>query len=482
MLASQSPGFPMSFVIEIRVAEEISPEALNQAIVSCASRHPLLFSTLDSAARKWCFRPELWPGTRLLVTDTSTKSLRFDLTSQIGLRAYVAAMGDGNCTLAFVFHHACVDGLGAMQFLRDVSAGFDAGDLLHDSFAEQTPQLLEPADRAPNSWAELASSRAAAEQANGRRSSSRSLEKSDEEAMVARQLSYLRRFRRSYGGNRLWSLFQWPWDCVGMLWSFEMLWNRPIALIPDQLMDAHQEDETGKWDAGVGTWALSLNIEATRRVKELAKANRQTLNDRVLECWFRALGEWTQVFAPRIPPSLFRVLVPMNLRRGQVASAANMVAMVNFDRKVHKWRSRTRFQSLLRTEMRIVKWIRGGRIANRFLQVQRMLFGDWPMLRDPERCLTTSVLSNLGDVGEVLGQSGGKTTFAGRQVLGVSVIAPLRPQCHVFLSLFSLAGKLNLNFTWNSHFLERRHVDFLADRLQAYLLTDDPWSDSELQP
>ena len=437
MLDSQSPGFPMSFAIELQVAEEVSRESLECAIRSCAVIHPLLFSTLDSSWRNWCFRPDLWDGVRLFPADSPGESLKFDLTSQIGIRVFYSDNDDASHTLVFVFHHACVDGLGAIQFLRDVSRAYEDVAATTLSRSKQ------------------------------------------DDATVVRQLRYLRRFRRSYGGNRLWSLFQWPGDCVGMLWSFEMLWNRPIALAPTKFERNRQESAAGKWGTGIGNRALSLDSEVTQRIKDLAKVNQQTLNDRVLECWFRALAEWMNVFAPNMESSLLRVLVPMNLRRGAVASAANMVAMVNFDRKVMGWRSRVRFRRFLRAEMRVVKWIRGGRIANRFLQVQRLLLGDWPMLRNPERCLTTSVLSNLGDIGAAMGKDRNNATFAGQRILGLSVLAPLRPQCHVFLSLFSWGGNLTLNFTWNPHYLDDRHLEFLEARLQAYLLTEDPWAETE---
>ncbi len=421
MLAGDSNEFPMSFVFELKLDGQIDVARLNQAIRDCVTRHPLLFSTLDAQRKHWRFDRDLVKPIETLDYHTA---LRFDLTRECGLRVIVPDL-NGNChRIGFVFHHVCTDGMGAFHFISDVAQAYR-----QSNSNDSTP------------------------------------------ASHGLVIQHLKRFRASYGGNRLLHFLRWPLDIIGMPWSLEMILNRPSPVEPEQPLPI--EDESAGRSGRTGNAELTLTLAQTSQAKQISKSAGQTLNDRVMQSLFFAIEDWNKKFNPGRSGSLIRLMVPMNLRSSPSESAANMVAMVNFDRKVGRWNSTHWFRKILKLEMSAVKRMRAGVTANRYLQLQKMAIGRWPMQENTDRCFATCTLSNLGDVSRMIGTDSTRTIrFGDCSATGFRAITPLRPNTNVFVCVFSFSGQLNLNVTFNSAVLDKTHIEFLLESLQSHLLQD----------
>lgn len=417
LLASEGPGVPMTFVYRMVLDGAVEPRELRAAVEQAVGKHPLLACRVNPAGTAWIWAP---PATIAVRSGLCAELPDLDLRQENGLRIHAGSGGEDR-TLDFVFHHACLDGLGALHFLRDVSRSLAKGG--------DEPVVSEAATQA--AW------------------------------------QVLHRCRDAGGGSRWWHLLRWPLDLAGMAWAFEMVWNRPIPLEQPQLAGrpamAGEEDaaneraepfgtpDDGQPRSGRGWLAFRLTGEQTALVRQNARQVGQTLNDRVIAALFRAAtGLLPTAGEGGAESPLVRVMVPVNLRKNDRVPAANMVAMVNLDRRVGRWRSERTFRRWLRWEMQVVKWSGCGVTANRFLQLQRWWLGRWPMLDSPPRCLASCLSSNLGDLAWSLDSaSGGTLRFGDRQVESFGVRAPLRPHSNLFVCFFTQSGQLNFNLTFD---------------------------------
>lgn len=422
MLESDSPDYPMSFVFEFELAGQLDSKRLERAIERCVSRHPLLFATVDAGQKHWRFSRLLTP---LVQPGEYGRALRFDLTSENGLRVVVPGPATEARRIGFVFHHACVDGLGAFLFISDVAESYGDDS---DAVAQPSPQVA---------------------------------------------ISFLKRFRSSYGGSRLFHCLRWPVDLIGMLWSLELVLNRPTPVEPELPIPVAEENSEGFRFGRADQVDRIFTRKQTARVRQLSRSVGQTLNDRVIQSVFLGIDEWNSQFNPVRQGSLIRLMVPMNLRRGPSISAANMVAMVNLDRKVGRWKSAKWFRRILRLEMLAVKRLRAGVTANRYMQLHRAILRRWPLQDHHDRCWTSCLVSNLGDLSRLLGNNpAGTFHFGDVTATNFRVIAPLRPNSNIFVGVFSYLDRLNLNLTFNAHVLDKTHIEFLLDSIERHLLQD----------
>ncbi len=428
MLAGCSREHPSSFAFELEVNGPVDREQLNKALKHCSQHHPLLFSLLDQDSKNWQYDEEAEP---VIQDGVGQKDLSFDLKNEFGLRLFISDSDLNKSNLEFVFHHACTDGIGAICFIKDVAKYYNDSAELNDS-----------SKSAPNN----------------------------------ETFQYLRKFRTSYGRNRFLHLLRWPLDLLAMLWSFEMVFNHPVPIKSDSACESNQDNPISPSTQNQ-TIACELTPEQTRRVKTQSKAAGLTVNDRIICSVFAAIDDWNKKFNPSASDKLIRIMIPMNLRVAQPASAANMVAMINVDRRVGKWKSKRWFQRLLSKEMSIVKKLQAGITANRFLQLQKQFLGRWPMQEDQQSCFASCVVSNLGDLSSQLGQN---FQFGNSRLVAFRLRAPLREHTNVFIAAFSLADQLNFNVTFNSKYLNQFQSEFLLDLIRQAILqpaskqTDQP--------
>ncbi|MFT5300191.1 MAG: hypothetical protein ACI87E_005151 [Mariniblastus sp.] len=433
MLAGDSYAFPMSFVFELELVGTLDRQRLSRAMTRCMGLHPILFSRLSDDGKRWVYSPPRSVKAQLVVDEEDYRSaLRFDLDSEIGLRCLIRESSPGHWKIGFAIHHACTDGLGAFQFIQDVSVAY------------RNDVDVETASPNPDE-----------------------------------SIEYLRRHRNSYGNHRFWHWLRWPIDLVGMVWTLEMFMNRPGAIVPcsadgfSKARTSHSNQKHGENAPArdFDSLRFKLTQEETTHAKRLAKLAGQSLNDRILESVFLAIQDWYEAFNPDQSNSLIRLMVPMNLRKSSTASAANMVAMVNFDRKIGRWRSKKWLRKLLIWEMKAVKRMRAGVTANRFLQLQYFLLGKWPMQARHDRCFATGLVSNLGELSRTLERDAkGATCFGTLAVEGFHCVAPLRHHSNVFFAVFTYLDQLHFSLTFNAGILEPTHVESLMEKVRSHLL------------
>lgn len=413
MLADDSADYPRIFRLVIRLRTILDEERLESAVAAAARRHPLLGAIVEFEAeqpRQWIERQEtgyeiVWSkSVRAAGSALEEVVAPIDLKAEPALRARVDKSLDGD-VLAFEFHHAAVDGLGALQFVEDV---------LH--FYACSPALVES-----------------------------KLRELDETRLGSRNAFGLTGWRRP---------IRWLYGSLGWIGAIEYLWHRPVPI-------GFAQDEVGEEPRKSGFLSRALTESETRWIRSAARHDDVTLNDRLVRDVFLAIQEWFDLNAPEYVRRHKRIMVPTNLRseEDRVLPAANVVAMINIDRKPHRWKSPLRMLRVLHWELSAVKRWRLGIIFVQILGMLHKLFGLGRFLTR-ERCQATCVVSNLGVV---------LRDFTNDLVYGVEFYPPIRPLTTVAFGAATCGDRLHLSLHYDASALATDEAAWLLERVCALL-------------
>lgn len=426
MLSHDRDTASNTFSFELHLDGVLQRERLQDAIEATSGQHPMVMARLDESGDQWLIGsspPELGEDLETLEPDP------FDLRRESGIRIGIKNRPDGRQTLLFVTHHACLDALGTLQFIQDLSKNYsrDAPPASSDD--------LRPA------------------------------------------IKFLKHRRASYGSSPWLSRLRWPIDLLGMVFSLELFVNRPVSLPiepPNTEFDKIANATESVLRRAVRTVFLDEAKFASAR--SFAKSRGLTFNDHLLASCFLSLERWFETHDPENTRSLYRVMVPVNLRRGEIKSASNMVAMVHLDRRPGRAKSMRRFRKLISMEMGAIKRFRIGVTGNRMLWLVHKLFGDWSIFDDENRCMTTCVLSNIGDLSKRAGyqDSGGRIRFGGVVTTSIDFSGFVGKNTHVCFHAYSYVERLQIVATYNPNCLTPQDVDFLLETMVSQLVTDDP--------
>jgi hypothetical protein len=139
-----SPEFPTTFPVLLRFTGTLDRDRFAGALARAVARHPLLRARIEKRGGKPCWvaagdTPHLnWADASVAPPTAANDYL--DLTAGPGLQTWVRAAPDA-AQVVFQFHHACCDGLAALQFIQDVLALYRAD--ADDSLAEASLRPLD---------------------------------------------------------------------------------------------------------------------------------------------------------------------------------------------------------------------------------------------------------------------------------------------------------------------------------------------------
>jgi hypothetical protein len=168
-----------------------------------------------------------------------------------------------------------------------------------------------------------------------------------------------------------------------------------------------------------------------------------------------------------------RVMVPVNLRtpRDRDLPAANVVALINLDRRPHRWRNPRQMLKVLHWEMSIVKRARLGLTFIRLIQIVHYLLGRLPQMMPRDKCLATCVLSNLGEPWQDSARLGpdGRLSAGNVTVCRLELLPPIRPLTRAAFGVVTYAGELTVTLHYDRRALTpdegRRLLAMLIGRL-----------------
>lgn len=413
MFTDDHPDYPANFFLRLSFAGIFDRPTLDAAADAALRRHPLLRALVRASGEKrfeWVAAEHPGP----LITwkadaglCTSAAGPRIDLRGETGLRIFISQQED-QTEMLLQFHHACCDGFGAVRFLEDLLAAY------HNAIGEDSQKVCLP------------------------------------RLDVGRL-----RVRGKFGMNPLKYVLRAHKELAGALGLVEYLALRPVPL-------ASQGSGSSGEIAGGEFPASSVHTFSVPETEQLRRATKQigcTVNDLLLRDLFLALHDWMLQRDPQNKAGWLRIMIPVNLRSpaDAVMPAANVVGMVFNDRKLRKLSSPGRLMSILRMEMRVCKRWRLGLSMVHVLGLARRFRGGLQRLLPADRCVATSVLSNLGDLADetVLPRRDGRIVAANMTLERVELLPPLRPMTQASFGAVSYAGRLTISLVYDSHHFSR---------------------------
>ena len=402
MLADDSADYPRNFSLVFQLNERLDEERLRAAIEAATQRHPLLRAVVETKGD----RPQQWiacpnPSYELMWSDEprdAAEPLRpFDLRHEPGVRFHVRRQSDGDA-LHVEVHHATTDGVGAIQFI---------GDLL-TLYQGAAPAPLDPA------------------------------------RLASRDKFGLTGWRRP---------IRWLYAAFGWLGAIEFLIHHPAPL----------GDAAGSVESRLSAFAsYAFSQDDTAALIQTAKSKNATLNDLLMRDLFLTLQSFVECYWPERKHSHQRIMVPTNLRSADDGElpAANVVAMVNIERRTHRWTDCDRMLHVLHRELAAVKRFKLGVVFVQILSVLQLLFGSLRRFLPRDRCQATCVASNLG---LVLPQ------IAADSVRAVEFYPPIRPLTAAAFGIATHAGQMTISLHFDASTMTVEQGQELLERFVAQL-------------
>lgn len=416
MLADDSVDYPRCFTIALQLACSLDETRLREAIDIVTQRHPLLRALVEYEGHRpqrwvdcphpsypidWCFGASESPG------DNNSVVSSLDLRRQPGLHFRINR-DEGGETLSIQFHHACTDGLGAIQFISDLLLAYRNG-------GEHVKAALPNYD-----------------------------------------VSRLAR-RDSFGMTGWRRPIRWLYGSFGWLAAIEYLAHRP-AMLGDPSAERPTAGQPGS-----ACCTRFLTRRESEQIFSAAKQASVTVNDLLLKDVFLAIQEFVECHRPTRTQHHKRVMVPVSLRASgdEHLPAANVVAMINVDRRPGRWADQKRMLKVLHWELTTVKRLRLGLVFVQILHTLHTLFGSLRPFLSRDRCQATCVLSNLGPV------------FAGfgpETIRAVEFFPPIRPKTSAAFGVVTYEGRIMLSLHYDANALSSDQGTELLDRFVSRLL------------
>ena len=399
-LSDDRPTQPSTYYLRLGLEGQFDRRTLEQAVRAAAARHPMLTAVVQGKGRRtrWVAaedqHPEVhWDGD--LERDVARTTAPIDLRSQIGLRVWVCE-AEGRTRLWLVLHHACCDGMGAVQFAEDLLAVYAA------ALEGGTPKLRP---------------------------------------LRAERL----RDRGIYAGSRLTQWLRWPFEVLCIAGSAEYFLQRPVPLALPDAEAADGSDPSPRLAAP----RHRFTADETEALLSAARQQGATLNDVLLRDLFLAAQDWIDRHRAEEKTGQVRIMVPVNLRTRLHAEmpAANCVCMINVDRRVYRWKDLGKMLRRVSWEMGLIKRWRLGITMLRIIQLVRMITGSLKVLLPVDRCLASCVLSNLGMPlrDSPLADADGCIRVGNVELVEVELLPPIRPLTSASFGAASLGGRLTIS-------------------------------------
>ena len=407
LLTDDRPDYPMTIFVKLHFTGVLDRPSFERALADTVARQPLLRAFIrESRPGRWEWIDQsnsqaFLSWNRLGVAWDFPQGRQLDLRREIGIRVWIRH-DDERSEMLLQVHHACCDGLGVMQILEDFMLAYDG-------------------QRRPGVVVNFR------EQDNG---------------LVAR--------RGKFGLSPLRLLLRLPQELLGLIGALEFMAHRPLPVAIPAAPSGANKLSHDEFPASV---SHRFGPEEIRVLRNVAKTHEATLNDVLIRDLFLALGDWTDEHEPANRGQVLRIMVPVNLRSDEDkrAPAANIMSMVNLDRRPSKFGTPRSLLRGLSWEMWAIRKFRLGLTLIHLARLLRKVRGNLAALLPDTRCLATCVLSNLGRIpsGAALPRTKGRNLVGDVVLENIEGLAPLRPFTRVAFVVLFYGGHMSLTMTYD---------------------------------
>jgi hypothetical protein len=407
LLVDDQPDFPITFFIQLRLKGGLNLSALVDSIKEAARRHPLFCCRVERRRGRywWVWSPET--VARIELNPDVWRAAKpwmqpINLFIETGVNAW-AEITDTAAEITLQIHHACCDGIGASQFLEDISVCYARRTTKEEPLPElrtlRPEGLLTRSDAAPRRIGRLPGS-------------------------LPRRLAVMLR------------------DSLNLLFlgSKEALKAMPAD---DSRDDTEQFNLQSEY----------LERAATRRLRNAASRANVTLNDILVRDLMETLDEWNRESGGACPRKLICVLIPTSLRgpADDQLPAANVLGYLFLGRKRKEMLDSRRLLADIGEEMsEYVKAQHGWLFVQGLQSAQRIPYLvplSSTMLS--RRCMSTAVLSHMGNRLNSISsrlKTVGDVIHVGNMTLDeIRCVPPMRYGTHVTVGTYVFGSRLMVN-------------------------------------
>ncbi len=425
MLSDDRPDYPMGFVIEITLSGHLDRAVFESALDLATRRHPLLLATISTSARRlsWQHSNQLptvqWHEES--DTDDSVATGYINLRKKPGLKTVVWHEAEKS-RVSFLFHHAVVDGVGAMHFIGDLLAIYGQSTC---AFADRQPELSTVISSILNQRGELYP------------------KESQLDHSWLRTLRHLYEFMRYY---------------------------------PSGIASTNSESFSSESKSLRPFLTRVLDRSQLTTIKNEAARLNVTPNDIYVANLFRTIKDWNYLHGRKIKEECYRIGIPASLRTPTQDNipAANVLGFVFLNQPGKTIQDRDDLIQDVHKRTSQILSSTDSRLFSNFIKVgfsiPRLMSS---LLKLPLR-FSTATLANVGDVKRQLNSRfpmHKRKCIAGSVTLeGLFGAAPIRKGTSVGLSLGTYTGRLLMNFNCDPTCFSRADSEQFADLFVSNLL------------
>jgi hypothetical protein len=431
MRLDDRPAYPMTFVVQMDFTGNVDRPAFESALEEGLRRHPLLGAVVQRAKRNqpcWVaaddpLPPVEWADEGVPVECPGGEGI--DIGSRTGLRVWVR-QGDGSSRIVMQFHHACCDGIGSYRFIGDVLALYGARTATNGQRPEPGPVDVGLLRGRKNGIMDLA--------LNGRPTKA-------------------------------------AWAALRQ--GAEILGRRAAPLHPPT-PTAGRNGYVAPFPA-VQTYRF--DEENHKRLRLTALGHGVTVNDLLLGELFHSMREWNARHPARRNGRRLCIMMPTDLRGTEhfELPAANMTGYTFIARQAGECDRPDELLRGIRNETALIKHERRGTRFVDTIAVALYVRGLLPLALSARRCLSTAVLSNVGDPSRRFTarfpREKGRVVCGNLVLESFSGVPPLRPKTRATISIFTYRRQLGISLRCDPYLFRpedtAEQLSIFVDRLKA---------------
>ncbi len=432
-LADDQPRYPMTSIIRLKFSGRMHAKAFDTALFAAIERHPLIGAVVRPAKRGmlcWVKDSQLRPWVDWGPIDRPIQfptEESIDLSKECGLRFWIR-VDETQTVMTMQVHHACTDGTGVYRFLGDLLALY--GQQTRAS-QDEMPELAE---------------------------------------IDPRQLRHRRtRFSELFASVKTSEFLK---NGVSQTWDIFGRRIVPLAIPSGTSTDGKIKSPFP------GVTSYQFSKDEHKKLRAVAAEYGAMLNDLLLAEMFRTILRWNQMHGKH-QAGLLRLMMPSDLREQQdyPMPATNMTAYTFITRHSSACQEMRELMKGIREETSRIKH---EQLGKRFMDT--LQFADYApsilkFLLRRKRCITTVILSNVGDPSRrftaSLPRQSGRIVSGNLVLEDVSGVPPLRAQSHATLAVFSYQRKLTISVRCDPYQFSpqdsQKFMQMYADGLRAHI-------------
>lgn len=461
MLLDDRPTHPMVFVMVLDVSGALRESAFRESLRELIQSHPLLDCRVEQRAQMgWCWvplatsssAPDLSPVFDWeIVAAEAVQEFRptvraLDIRSAPGISVQVKA-AESAARIVLWFHHACCDGLAALQLVGELMARY--GQRTAELGAKQ-PEFA-----------------------------SVDIQKLRERENYETGDAATRRQKRSLGrivGKVSRLLLRAPVILAGSA----DLSSRPS---PGSSNDAESSVAQPAGSARFAIHSAVLPKATYRALRAVAAQQDASINDLFIREMILQIRQWNQRGGVAFGRRWIRLAIPLSMRT-QVHDkmpAANVVSYALVTRREKDCEDPAELLRSIHQQTSDVLFNREGIVCLKLFRILRRIPGAMKAFLSFKTVLSTLVLANVGDVRKRF--SGRFPLLRGKWLAGNIVVeqihgvAPVRPNTRISMSIGDYAGELSISLRADCLAINARHAEeFLGQyvcRLQDLATTSE---------